>query len=83
MVHLVFPALLVGKTKRGITAIPRSASIQFFWNMAASANTRVIVLERMLLKVLVITDSTPPISEVILVIISPWLFEVKNLCDIF
>ena len=71
MVQRVFPAFLVGSTNKGITAIPKSASIQFFWNMAASANTRVMVLERMLLKVLVMTDSTPLISEVILVMISP------------
>ena len=43
----------------------------------------VIELERILLKVLVMTDFTPSMSLVILVTMSPWLLVVKNLCDIF
>ena len=61
--------------------MPISARIQFFRNMATSATIRVMEFERMLLKVLVMTDSTPSISLVILVMTSPWLLVVKNLWD--
>ena len=56
---------------------------QFFWYMAATATTRVLMLDRMLEKVLVITDSTPAMSPVMRVMISPWLVEVKNRWLIF
>ena len=42
-----------------------------------------MVLERMLAKVPVTTDSTPEMSLVMRVMISPWLAEVKNRWDIF
>ena len=61
--------------------MPTSARIQFFWNIAIMAMISVMELERMLLKVLVITDFTPSMSLVILVMISPWLLVVKNLWD--
>ena len=71
MLHLFFPALLVGSAKRGIITMPIRASIQFFWNIAITAMTSVITLEIMLVKVLVTTLSTPPMSLVILVMMSP------------
>ena len=73
----------VGRVNSGTTAMPTSARIQFFWNMAITATTRVMVLDRMLVKVPVTTLSTPEISLVIRVMISPWLAEVKNRWDIF
>ena len=63
--------------------MPTRARIQFFWNIAIMAMISVIEFERILLKVLVTTAFTPSMSLVILVMISPWLFVVKNLCDIF
>ena len=42
-----------GSVKSGTITSPTSARIQFFWNMAIRATTRVIELERMLVKVLV------------------------------
>ena len=47
------------------------ASIQFFWNIAAIAKMRVMELDKILLKVFVMTDSTPSMSEVIRVMMSP------------
>ena len=62
--------------------MPSTARIQFFWNIITSATTSVMEFERMFRNVFVITDSTPEISLVIRVMMSPWLFDVKNLCDI-
>ena len=50
---------------------------------ATSATMRVIELERMLVNVPEITVLTPSISLVMRVMISPWLLDVKNRCDMF
>ena len=62
--------------------MPMVASIQFFLYMATTATIRVMLLERMLEKVPEMVDCTPAMSLVILVMISPWLFVVKNFWDI-
>ena len=69
--HLVFPAHLVGIVKRGITKTPTVAKIQFSLNMIIIATTKVIEFDKIEVKVLVTTLSTPEISLVIRVIISP------------
>ena len=69
-------------TKSGMTQMPSTARIQFFWNIITRATTSVIEFDRMFRNVFVITDSTPEMSLVIRVMISPWLFVVKNRCDI-
>ena len=47
------------------------ARIQFFWNIATIAKTRVMELDKILLNVFVMTDSTPSMSDVIRVMMSP------------
>ena len=79
----VLPALRVGSVNSGTTTMPISARIQFFWNIAMIAIISVITLDRMLVKVLVITCCTPSMSLVMRVMISPWLLVVKKRWDIF
>ena len=55
----------------------------FLCIIARMAAVSVIALERMLVKVLEMTASTPSISLVMRVMISPWLPEVKNCWGIF
>ena len=62
----------------GTISSPSVASTQFFWYIAMSATISVMTLDRMLVKVLVMVFFTPSMSLVILVMISPWLLEVKK-----
>ena len=70
-------------TNSGTTSTPSSASIQLRLNITARAAIRVMVLDRMEVNVLVITDWTPDISLVMRVMISPWLLAVKKRWLIF
>ena len=81
-VQRVLPAFRVGIVNSGTMIRPTVARIQFLRYIAVIATIRVIAFERMLVNVFVITDSTPEISLVMRVMMSPWLFDVKNLCDI-
>ena len=78
----VLPAVRVGITNRGTIRMPRVASSQFCRYMTTTATIRVILLERISVRVLVMTRWTPSMSLVMRVMISPWLLVVKKRWDI-
>ena len=81
-VQRVLPARLVGIVKRGMMMTPIVARIQLRLYMATTAMMSVVALERMLVIVFVMTERTPSMSEVMRVMMSPWLLVVKKRWDI-
>ena len=65
------PALLVGRANSGTMMMPMVASTQFSRYMITSAAIRVMLLERILVRVLVMTSRTPVMSLVMRVMMSP------------
>ena len=74
----VLPARRVGSVNSGMMTMPMTAMRGERCIIITTAAVRVMPFERMEEKVEEMTRSTPEMSEVMRVMMSPWLEEVKN-----
>ena len=81
--HLVRPAVLVGSTRSGITAMPTSASGALMLKSATRVVMTVATLLTMFESVPLITELTPLMSVFMRVMMSPCFSVVKNECGMY